>query len=466
MLVLAVLASLFLHAKVPREVSEVIAALLLAFRKEGTAPSLLDALGVEHFELCAPTSLVSGWDGRIIFGCDVSGGSYGCGVILVSVVVTLARACITLRLPPTPPMLQAPSNAFLLVENHQVGVEQVMENILLEQLLKALVEGRVQEDVREREALGELLLGALSNEEGESLSMKLIVDGAPILTRDGNGDTPLLLAVKRGFEKVALELLKRGAYREGTLSATGESALVMALDRSLLKLAWKLLQCGASPNEGSVAPNQTSAPTSAPMVPALHLAIMAGHEAIARELIRLGADVNAKDSFGNTPLIWSCRNGMTLVSHALLAKGADGTASCSNVTALAELWDRAWKVRRAQCPTSNAPMRLLTGDRKLAQLLTIQGGTYVVRFCLFVCISSLNTGLFSVLPYWTPHPLLLSHICRYATSRRPTCESEYALITPRVRGLQYAGPRRKRGALLFVACRANAAMTLCGQGVA
>jgi ankyrin repeat protein len=58
----------------------------------------------------------------------------------------------------------------------------------------------------------------------------------------------------------------------------------------------------------------------------LHEAVRAGEVARARELIAAGADANARDSYGATPLMNAARGGNVEMVSALLAAGADVNA--------------------------------------------------------------------------------------------------------------------------------------------
>lgn len=58
----------------------------------------------------------------------------------------------------------------------------------------------------------------------------------------------------------------------------------------------------------------------------LHEAVRAGEVARARELIAAGADANARDSYGATPLMNAAHGGNVQMVRALIAAGADVNA--------------------------------------------------------------------------------------------------------------------------------------------
>jgi ankyrin repeat protein len=87
----------------------------------------------------------------------------------------------------------------------------------------------------------------------------------------------------------------------------------------------------------------------------LHWATLHDNEVSADVLLAHGADVNAKDDeVGNTPLIIAAGQGYEDVTKLLLAKGADVNASDNKGTPL------AWAMH--------------TGHNKIAGLLRQQGG--------------------------------------------------------------------------------------------
>jgi ankyrin repeat protein len=53
------------------------------------------------------------------------------------------------------------------------------------------------------------------------------------------------------------------------------------------------------------------------------LAAEKGHEAVVKQLLAKGADVESKDRFDQTPLLWAAGKGHEAVVEQLLEKGAD-----------------------------------------------------------------------------------------------------------------------------------------------
>jgi ankyrin repeat protein len=64
--------------------------------------------------------------------------------------------------------------------------------------------------------------------------------------------------------------------------------------------------------------------------PTLHTCAEKGHLDVARDLIEAGADVNAKDNNGFTPLCFCAKKGHLDVARALIEAGADVNAKVDN----------------------------------------------------------------------------------------------------------------------------------------
>jgi uncharacterized protein len=83
---------------------------------------------------------------------------------------------------------------------------------------------------------------------------------------------------------------------------------------------------------------------SAFFIPVLMQAVMDNSTEIAIYLIDQGADVNAKDGFKMTCLIWASNNGNIELVKVLLAKGADKNATdATGMTALKAAKDKGYK---------------------------------------------------------------------------------------------------------------------------
>jgi ankyrin repeat protein len=103
--------------------------------------------------------------------------------------------------------------------------------------------------------------------------------------RNGQGDTPLLRAIRHMQHDVILLLLDRGA-NVNTLDAQHPTPLHEASERGPLDVVQQLIDRGADIN----ARNQHQGATP------LHEASWSGKLAIIRLLIERGADVNSRDA--------------------------------------------------------------------------------------------------------------------------------------------------------------------------
>ena len=65
---------------------------------------------------------------------------------------------------------------------------------------------------------------------------------------DKNGETPLLLACRRGFEDIIDALLKEGANPNYQDCKTGNTPLIAAANSGNCQVVEKLLHAGANPN--------------------------------------------------------------------------------------------------------------------------------------------------------------------------------------------------------------------------
>ena len=185
----------------------------------------------------------------------------------------------------------------------------------------------------------------------------LLEHGADINVRFGDGYTPLVSAVRFGFDSLAAYLIERKAdvnladasqwtplmyaawnddaealrllvshgAKLDTSGPDGMNALSIATQNSKTKAAAALVDAGAEVNHAAGNGGYTP----------LMLAAMAGSEETVELLLKHGAKVNAKNSGGITALMIVAANNQSKIAAALLAAGADaGAKSDDGRTAL------------------------------------------------------------------------------------------------------------------------------------
>jgi ankyrin repeat protein len=118
------------------------------------------------------------------------------------------------------------------------------------------------------------------------------------------------------------ELVRKGADLSYCDPNTGRTALFAATMSDRARIVEALLQNGADPNQRFTYRSPVDGRIEADRV-ALHYAHSAD---TAAALIRAGADVNATDATGTTPLMRAAFHGHTAIVRALLAAGASPLA--------------------------------------------------------------------------------------------------------------------------------------------
>lgn len=167
--------------------------------------------------------------------------------------------------------------------------------------------------------------------------------GPSVNTADEEGWTPLISAVSAGHEQVLQLLLSLGANANAKTS-TGLTALHYAASKGRAPIAQRLLQAGANPK---AADNHKATPLhraagvgtlpvlrllvevyAVPLDPLdatrstpLMLAVHRGAEAAALYLTSKGADVEAEDEEGATPLSAAARLGKLQQTMIAIKKG-------------------------------------------------------------------------------------------------------------------------------------------------
>lgn len=160
----------------------------------------------------------------------------------------------------------------------------------------------------------------------DSKIVKVLTDRADINLKDGNGNTPLFLAVKNLKEETFDLLLEKGADANSTGRGGGkaenQTALYAALIHGREDFVQKLLEKGADPN---IADSEGSLPLSEAVVR------RDADPRIVKMLIEKGANVNAQESNKTTALIYASANDKINpqtrleIVQFLLDKGADKT---------------------------------------------------------------------------------------------------------------------------------------------
>ena len=164
------------------------------------------------------------------------------------------------------------------------------------------------------------LVWAVSRNDPEMVDL-LVRAGADVKAANDFGATPLYAAAANPDSALVKKLLAAGADANAGL-ISGETPLTQAAGRGNLETVRALLAAKANPNAKDSKGGQT----------ALMWAVQQGHTAVAEELLRAGADVNAGSKSGFTALMFAAQRGDigdagdVGTTGALLRAGADVNA--------------------------------------------------------------------------------------------------------------------------------------------
>ncbi|RZL95181.1 MAG: ankyrin repeat domain-containing protein [Variovorax sp.] len=128
-------------------------------------------------------------------------------------------------------------------------------------------------------------------------------------TRDAQGQTGLLLAMREPSPKVTLVLLDSPKTNVELRNAKDESPLMLAALKGQQDLVTRLIARDADINKPGWAP--------------LHYAATGGHLAIMKQLLDNYAFIDAQSPNGTTPLMMAAMYGTTSAVKLLLDEGAD-----------------------------------------------------------------------------------------------------------------------------------------------
>jgi ankyrin repeat protein len=160
--------------------------------------------------------------------------------------------------------------------------------------------------------------------ENEMVIETLLGLGANANANDHRGDPLLFTALSIGSRPASLALIKAGA-NPNARDTTGKSVLSYAVYLKQQDIIAALVTAGADLN----APSETG-DSAGDAAPSIFLAIKSGDLAVVQQLIAAGANVNAMDQQGSTPLhravlVQPVEYAVDLVT-TLLVSGADANA--------------------------------------------------------------------------------------------------------------------------------------------
>jgi ankyrin repeat protein len=201
------------------------------------------------------------------------------------------------------------------------GTSVLMMSVDSPEKVRLLIERRA--DVNAKAPSGANALIAAAGLNGNSESVRLLVDAGADVNHSAAGATPLGVAVTTDDTEKIATLIAHGADPNGRLIHAGLGAfypLQIAVGAGNPDIVRLLIAKGAR-IDGHLGIWRGA-------LPPLATAVEGGQTEMVKLLILLGADVNQRDLFGMTPLLWAAISdyGGTDTVDLLLKAGADASA--------------------------------------------------------------------------------------------------------------------------------------------
>lgn len=204
----------------------------------------------------------------------------------------------------------------------------------------ALRQKRIKQDIvdllRSKGGTGDISIHRAAQWGDAEKARALLDGGSDVNSKDPNGRTPLHLAAGNKQKDMAAWLISKGAdlNAEDGKGATPLDSAIQSNDANMVKLlldhgarfdvegpdGWTAFRASASQGSRDFVDLMIAKGGD---VSSLPLAACAGKLARVQELVKQGADVNAQDKLGWTPLYWAVSLDRTEVAGFLMDQGAD-----------------------------------------------------------------------------------------------------------------------------------------------
>ena len=148
----------------------------------------------------------------------------------------------------------------------------------------------------------------------------LVAHGADTSVKDSDGNTPLILAIMKGFTDLVKLILERDKSTVNTVNRSGTTALLVALRIKQTQTVKLLLEHGADVSVTDTAGNT-------PLI----LAVMVGKTELVESILKKSkSTINAVNKFGETALMTALQFKQKLIVQFLLNNGANVTGTDTN----------------------------------------------------------------------------------------------------------------------------------------